>query len=161
MNGEGVRFANSDDWENISKLYNEIINEGLATLNTENVTNTEVSQWSSKGIILVYFMGEKIAGFTRSLPYSERECYAGVSQFSIYVDINFRRMGVGSLLLQKLIEELEKTDFWKIVSRVFPENISSRELLVKHGFREVGTYEKHGRLEGKWRDAVIVEYIIN
>jgi len=70
-------------------------------------------------------------------------------------------MGVGSLLLQKLIEELEKTDFWKIVSRVFPENISSRELLVKHGFREVGTYEKHGRLEGKWRDAVIVEYIIN
>ena len=161
MNREGVRFADSDDWGNISKLYNEIINEGLATLNTEHVTDTEVSQWNSKGIILVYFIDEKIAGFTRSLPYSERECYAGISQFSIYVDINFRRMGIGSLLLQKLMEELEKADFWKIVSRVFPENISSRELLEKHGFREVGTYEKHGLLEGKWRDVVIVEYIIN
>ena len=161
MNGEGVRFANSDDWKNISKIYNEIINEGLATLNTEHATNTEVSQWSSEGIILVYFIGEKIAGFTRSLPYSERECYAGISQFSIYVDNTFRRMGVGSLLLQKLIEELGKNDFWKIVSRVFSENISSRGLLVKHGFREVGTYEKHGLLEGKWRDVVIVEYIIN
>ena len=68
MNGEGVRIADSDDWENISKLYNEIINEGLATLNTEHVTDTEVSQWNSNGIILVYFVDKKIVGFTRTLP---------------------------------------------------------------------------------------------
>jgi phosphinothricin acetyltransferase len=160
MTERGVRFANSNDWKNVSQIYNEIIDERVATLNTEHISDTEVSQWADKGIFLVHFIDEKIVGFIRSFPYSKRNCYSGISQFSIYVDNNFRRIGVGDSLLERLIEELGNNDCWKIVSRVFPENIGSRKILLKHGFREVGIYEKHGQLEGKWRDVAIVEYII-
>jgi L-amino acid N-acyltransferase YncA len=70
-------------------------------------------------------------------------------------------MGVGDSLLKKLIDELKDNDCWKLVSRVFIENLGSRKLLFNHGFREVGIYEKHGKLDDKWKDVVIVEYIIS
>ena len=59
-----------------------------------------------------------------------------------------------------LIDTAEQAGFWKLVSRVFPENEASRGLIRKFGFREVGTYEKHGKLDGVWRDVVIVERLI-
>jgi L-amino acid N-acyltransferase YncA len=156
----GVRFANANDWQKVSHIYNEIIDERVATLNTEHNTDTDVSQWVNEGIFLVYSIDEKIAGFVRSFPYRDRNCYSGVSQFSVYVSKKFRRMGVGDSLLKRLIAELKDNDCWKLVSRVFTENIGSRKLLLNHEFREVGIYEKHGKLDDKWRDVVIVEYIL-
>ncbi len=157
----GVRFANANDWQKVSQIYNEIIDERIATLNTEHNTSTDVSKWINEGVFLVYYIDENIAGFVRSFPYNGRNCYSGVSQFSVYVSKEFRRMGVGNSLLKKLIDELKGNDCWKLVSRVFIENKGSRKLLLNHGFREVGIYEKHGKLDDKWRDVVIVEYIIS
>jgi L-amino acid N-acyltransferase YncA len=59
-----------------------------------------------------------------------------------------------------LLESAEASGYWKLVSRVFPENMASRALLRKLGFREVGVYEKHARLDGIWRDVVIVERLL-
>jgi phosphinothricin acetyltransferase len=59
-----------------------------------------------------------------------------------------------------LIDEAKARGWWKLLSRIFPENLASRKLCTALGFREVGIYEKHGRLDGKWRDTVIVEKLL-
>jgi L-amino acid N-acyltransferase YncA len=61
------------------------------------------------------------------------------------------------MAMNALLRAAEGAGFWKLLSRVFVENAASRSLLASLGFREVGVYEKHSRLEGQWRDVVIVE----
>jgi L-amino acid N-acyltransferase YncA len=73
----------------------------------------------------------------------------------------YRKHGAGRLALVALIEAAAKAGFWKLVSRVFPENTASRALIGKLGFREVGIYQRHGKLDGQWRDVVIVERLLD
>lgn len=93
-------------------------------------------------------------------PYGSREAYAGVGEFSVYVGRDARGRGAGRTAMDALITASERTGLWKLVSRVFPENIASLALLRSVGFREVGTYRRHARLDGVWRDVVIVEKLI-
>ena len=79
----------------------------------------------------------------------------------MYVHRDWRRQGVGDLLLAGLISEAERLGLWKLLSRIFPFNEASRTLCRKHGFREVGVYEKHARLDNRWLDVVIVERLIS
>jgi phosphinothricin acetyltransferase len=79
----------------------------------------------------------------------------------MYVRRDWRRRGVGDLLVAALISEAERLGLWKLLSRIFPFNDASRALCRKHGFREVGVYEKHARLDGRWLDVVIVERLIS
>jgi len=74
---------------------------------------------------------------------------------------SFRRRGAGSFALLALIQAAQQAGFWKLVSRIFPENVASRGLVRELGFREVGVYEKHGLLDGQWRDVVIVERVLS
>src|SRR5205823_3048113 len=92
--------------------------------------------------------------------YRSRECYRGVAEFSIYVARSHRGRGVGRAALTALLDQAEAMGFWKLVSRIFVENEGSRRLCTALGFREVGVYEKHGRLDGVWKDCVIVERLI-
>ncbi|MCP5110401.1 MAG: GNAT family N-acetyltransferase, partial [bacterium] len=87
-------------------------------------------------------------------------CYDGVAEAMVYVARNGRRRGAGRLALEKLLAEAERAGFWKLVSRIFPENTASLGLIRSAGFREVGIYEKHGSLDGVWKDVVIVERLI-
>ena len=66
----------------------------------------------------------------------------------------------GDALMRAFIPACERAGLWKVLSRIFPENGASRALCARHGFREVGTYEKHAQLDGVWRDVVIVERVI-
>jgi phosphinothricin acetyltransferase len=77
----------------------------------------------------------------------------------VYVQRDWRGNGAGRLALTRLMQESETAGFWKLISRIFVENVASRRLMKRLGFREVGIYEKHGRLDGIWRDVVIVEYL--
>jgi phosphinothricin acetyltransferase len=92
--------------------------------------------------------------------YRPRACYAGIGEFSIYLDRAARGRGVGRTLLDALVDEARARGYWKLVSRIFPANAASRALCRACGFREVGTYEKHARLDGEWKDVVIVERLI-
>ncbi len=65
-----------------------------------------------------------------------------------------------ALALEALISAAEEAGFWKLTSRVFVENGPSRKLLLSLGFREVGVHEKHARLDGLWRDVIVVELLI-
>ncbi|HEY8131794.1 MAG TPA: GNAT family N-acetyltransferase, partial [Thermoanaerobaculia bacterium] len=86
-----------------------------------------------------------------------RECYAGIADFSVYASRAARGRGAGRAAMVALMDAARDAGFWKLVSRVFPENAASRGLLQSIGFREVGTYERHAKLDGVWRDVVIVE----
>ena len=99
----------------------------------------------------------KVFAFASTSNYRPRDCYKGIAEASVYVARNARCRGAGRAVLQALITACEQAGYWKLVSRVFPENVASRRLIDSFGFREVGVYQKHGQLDGVWRDVIIVE----
>ncbi len=104
---------------------------------------------------------DEIVAWASAPPYRPgRAAYDGVAEFSIYVARGLRGRGAGRLTLAALIEEAESRGYWKLVSRIFPENEASLVLCRSLGFREVGTYRRHGKLDGNWRDVVIVERLL-
>lgn len=103
---------------------------------------------------------DAVLGWAALSSYRSRNCYAGIAEFSIYLDRAARGRGMGRPLLDALIDVARERGFWKLVSRIFPFNAASRALCRACGFREVGTYEKHAQLEGRWLDVVIVERLI-
>ena len=103
---------------------------------------------------------QAIVAFASTSTYRPRACYAGIAEFSVYVAHSQRGRGAGRLAMEALIAAAEQSGLWKLLSRVFVENVASRSLLRSLGFREVGIYEKHGQLEGTWRDVVIVERLL-
>jgi phosphinothricin acetyltransferase len=98
--------------------------------------------------------------FAASFPYSSRPCYRGIGEFSIYVRRNHRGRGAGRAALAALIETATARGMRKLTSRVFPENRASRALLKGLGFEEIGIHRRHGQLDGRWRDCVIVERLL-
>jgi phosphinothricin acetyltransferase len=102
----------------------------------------------------------EVVGWVRASSYRPRQCYAGIGEFSVYVAERARGARVGDALMSAFVPACASAGFWKLVSRIFPENTASRALCARHGFREVGTYGKHAQLDGVWRDVVIVERLI-
>lgn len=92
--------------------------------------------------------------------YRYRACYDGIADFSIYLDPSIRGQGLGRVLLQALLDEAQVRGFWKVLSRIFTFNAASLALCRSCGFREVGVYENHACLEGRWLDSVVVEHLI-
>jgi L-amino acid N-acyltransferase YncA len=101
-----------------------------------------------------------VLAFAATSGYRPRECYEGVAEFSVYADRVARGRGAGRMAMEALIPAAERAGFWKLVSRVFVENAPSRQLLGSAGFREVGIYERHARLDGAWRDVIVVERLL-
>lgn len=155
------RAATLGDAEAIARIYNEGIEDRVATFETRVRSAGDVRGWFDgvHPIVVVEEHGEVVAFGSTSL-YRPRDCYSGIAEASLYVSRSARGHGVGGLAMMALIEAAERAGFWKLVSRVFVENQASRKLIRKFGFREVGVYEKHGKLDGVWRDVVIVERII-
>lgn len=157
-----TRMAVKRDSDEIACIYNQGIEDRIATFETAFRKAGDIDLWlDSAHPVVVGTMDDRVVSFAASFPYSNRACYAGVSEFSIYVHRNYRKRGIGKPTLERLILECRSRGTWKLVSRVFPENNASRKMLKSIGFREVGIYEKHGKLDGEWKDTVIVEYIIN
>ena len=101
-----------------------------------------------------------VLAFASTSPYRERACYAGVAEFSVYVARRHRGTGAGRVAMAALIDAATEAGFWKLISRIFPENTASLALMARMGFREVGVYQRHGKLDGQWRDCIIVERLL-
>ncbi len=155
------RAAGPEDAGAIARIYNEGIEERVATFETRPRTAAQILAWfdGTHPVVVVEEDGVVIS-FANASAYSARECYSGVAEFSVYTATEARGRGAGTLAMEALIAAAEKTGFWKLVSRVFVENEPSRNLLLSLGFREVGVHEKHARLDGFWRDVVVVERLI-
>jgi len=156
-----VRKASAADAAAIARIYNEGIEERIATFETRLRTAADVEKWFDglHPIVVIEDEGAIIAYASTSM-YRPRECYAGIAEFSVYARKSARGRGAGKAAMVALIDAARGAGFWKLVSRVFVENTASRALLRSIGFREVGTYERHAKLDGVWRDVVIVEKLI-
>lgn len=156
-----VRPATPADSGAIAGIYNQGIEDRTATFETRLRTAEDIAAWFD-GIhpIIVAEERGKVIAFAATSTYRPRDCYKGIAEVSVYVARNARQRGAGRLVLQSVINACEEAGFWKLVSRVFLDNTASRHLIRTLGFREVGIYEKHGELDGVWRDVLIVERLI-
>jgi len=156
-----ARAATVADAEAIARIYNEGIDDRVATFETRRRSPDDVVKWfDGRHPIVVVEDGDGILAFASTSTYRPRDCYAGIAEFSVYTRRAARGRGAGRMAMQALEEAAAGAGFWKLVSRVFVENAASRALLRAIGFREVGTYERHAKLDSEWRDVVIVEKLI-
>ncbi|HEV2742994.1 MAG TPA: arsinothricin resistance N-acetyltransferase ArsN1 family A [Rubrobacter sp.] len=156
-----ARPAAPEDAAAIARIYNYGIEERVATFETRARAAEEIRSWlGGRHPVIVVVKDGDVVAFAATSEYRPRECYAGVAEFSVYADRAARGRGAGRVAMEALIRAAERAGFWKLVSRVFVENGPSRSLLRSVGFREVGVYERHARLDGAWRDVVIVERLI-
>lgn len=156
-----ARLASPDDAPILVQIYNEGIEDRVGTFETRPRSVQDILGWfdGKHPIVVVEKEGRAIA-FASTSNYRTRECYAGIAEFSVYVARDARGRGAGTVAMRALIEAAKSAGIWKLVSRIFVENEASRRLMASMGFREVGIYEKHGKLDGRWRDVVIVERLI-
>lgn len=160
-----IRRATVQDAAALAEIYNyNIVYERNSTFETEPKTIESRIEWIEKSAsyypILVAHLNGKVVGSAYVSSYRTRECYKGVGEFSIYLHKDYRGIGIGKKLLGALVEECKKLGYWKLLSRIFDFNVGSRQLCRSLGFREVGIYEKHGQLDGKWLNCVIVEKLL-
>jgi L-amino acid N-acyltransferase YncA len=156
-----VRPAAPEDAAAIARIYNQGIEDRVATFETRPRTSNDVLGWlDGRHPVIVVEDGGEVVAFASTSSYRPRECYDGVAEFSVYVDRDSRGHGTGRAAMLGLIDAAERAGFWKLVSRIFPENEPSLRLMRSLGFREVGRYERHARLDGAWRDVVIVEKLL-
>jgi len=161
--GRGItmRRATQGDAGAIAWIYNQGIEDRIATFETRPRTAEDVVGWFD-GVhpVVVAEEAGKIVGFASTSSYRPRDCYEKIAEFSVYVARDHRGLGVGRQALMALIEESAKAGLHKLVSRIFPENVASRAACRATGFREVGVYKAHGQLEGVWKDCVVVERLV-
>lgn len=160
--GLRIRSARREDAPAIAAIYNAGIHGRLATFETRERTTADIEAWFT-GMpypILVAERGGRVIGWIAASIYRPRKCYAGIAEFSVYVEPAAQGRRVGDALMRAFLPALEGAGYWKVLSRVFPENAASIALCRRHGFREVGRYARHARLDGVWRDVVIVERLL-
>ncbi|MDR6224188.1 arsinothricin resistance N-acetyltransferase ArsN1 family A [Desmospora profundinema] len=156
-----IRKPQEEDWPQIQTIYNQGIEDRVATLEEQPKNLEEVKGWlhqrASRYVVLVALHGEKIRGWASLNPYSHRCAYDGVADLSVYVERTWRGKGVGSRLLRQLEIEAQIHGFHKIVLYTFPFNGLGQGLYRKHGFREVGTFRNQGRIDGRFVDVMAME----
>ena len=163
ITGLSTRAAIITDAAAIATIYNEGIADRMATFETEPRSAGQIADCFT-GRQLVIVAETPATGpvaFAASFPYSDRACYRGIGEFSVYVRRDFCGRGAGRAVFAALIEAATFAGLYKLTSRVFPENIASRALLKGLGFEEIGIHRRHGKLDGHWRDCVIVERLLD
>lgn len=160
--GLRARPAEPADAAAITAIYNQGIADRVGTFETEPRTVADIEQWFEQAYAFAAVenaIGE-VVGYAVAHPYADRCCYRGIGEFSVYVRRDARGTGVGTAAMQALYEASRDAGLWKLLSRVFPENRASLALMARSGFKQIGVHEKHGKLDGVWRDCVIVERVI-
>lgn len=157
-----IRSAIEADTEAIAAIYNEGIADRVATFETRPRAPDEVTAWLSDRLPLLVAIGEDgaVLGFARVSPYSDRCVYAGVGEHGVYVARAARGQQVGRRLLDALAAASEQAGLYKLTSRLFADNAASRAVHLAAGFEEVGIQRRHGRLDGEWKDCVLVERLL-
>ena len=159
-----TRLATPGDAAAIASIYNEGIADRIATFETEPRTAEQIAeQLGAKAGRFPSVVAERdgrVVAWASAGPYRSRPAYSGVAEHSVYVARDARGTGAGRAALVALCGAYAELGFWKIVSRIFPENTASLALHERCGFRVVGVYRRHGKLEGEWRDCVIVERML-
>jgi L-amino acid N-acyltransferase YncA len=149
------------DAAQICVIYNQAIEDRVGTFETLLRTEAMVRVWfDDVHPVVVVEQDNEIIAYAATFTYSTGACYAGIADFSVYVRRDWRGKGAVKVAMKLLLERADEAGFWKVSSLVFVDNVPSRKLLGALGFREVGIYEKHGQMDGVWRDVLAVEYLL-
>lgn len=152
-----IRAFSKQDWNRVAEIYEQGLRTGNATFET---TVPDYETWIKKfhsHLLWVATDGASVVGWAGLQPVSVREVYRGVVEVTIYIDTAHTGKGIGSMLIQHLINESEKAGVWTLYASIFPENAASIKLHLSAGFRQIGFREKIAQLNGKWRDTVLFE----
>ena len=152
-----IREMNDQDSSRVLEIYQMGLDTRNATFETVVPTWGEWDVKHLKHSRFVYIENEAILGWIALSPVSKRAVYEGVVEVSIYIDTEILGKGIGSALMDKMIASSEKHEIWTLFSSVFPENKATLKLHTKFGFRTIGIREKIAKLDGKWRDTILLE----
>jgi L-amino acid N-acyltransferase YncA len=156
LSGTDLRDLGPLDWPQVAAIYEDGIRSGNATFET-GVPAWEAWDAAHSAIRLVATLAGATVGWAALSPVSERCCYRGVAEDSVYVASSAQGRGVGRALLEALIERAEAAEIWTLQAGIFPENKASLRLHLGCGFRLVGVRERLGELHGVWRDVLLLE----
>jgi L-amino acid N-acyltransferase YncA len=152
-----IRTLIEADWPAVSAIFTQ----GIATRNATFETSAPTWEaWDASHLAehrLVAEEGGRVVGWAALSPVSDRCCYGGVAEDSVYVAEGARGRGVGRALLEALISSSEAAGIWTIETGIFPENEASVALHERCGFRVVGVRKRLGQLDGVWRDVLPLE----
>jgi phosphinothricin acetyltransferase len=160
-----VREASADDAKAIARIYNQGIEDRVATLETTPRTADERAQWitgrSARHPVLVATSASgEVLGWASLNQFNPRPAYDHVADFSVYVAREARGSGVGTSLLQALEDRARQIGFHKLVLAAFPTNAAGMRLYTQRGFQVVGTYHEQGLLDDRWVDVILMEKIL-
>jgi phosphinothricin acetyltransferase len=157
---ETIRAVRPADAQAVAAIYNEGIQDRVATFETSPRSADDVALWLADGLPFLVAADGAVLGFAKVSAYSDRCAYAGVGEHGVYVARAARGRGVGRRLLEALCAESERAGLHKLTSRIFTDNAASRAAHLAAGFDEVGIQRRHGRLGGEWKDCVLVERLL-
>lgn len=159
-----IRPAESRDAEAICEIYNQGIEDRIATLETRLRTPEERRAWlearGPRHPVVVCERDGTLCGWASLNAFNPREAYDHVADFSVYVARESRGQGIGAALLARLEVLAAQHGYHKLVLAMFPSNGAGIALYRRRGFREVGTYREHGRVDGRWVDILVMEKIL-
>ena len=98
-----------------------------------------------------------VVGWAAAAPVSDRDCYDGVAETSVYVTEAARGRGVGKTLLHRQVNEADRNGLWTLQTSVFPENRASIALHHSAGYRTLAVRPRIAQFDGIWRDTVLLE----
>ena len=152
-----IRALRENDWPAVRRIYEHGIASGNATFETEAPS---WERWDRSHLAAHRLVAEEdgeVVGWAAVSPYSDRRCYAGVAELSVYVAQEARGRGVGRALLAALVDSTERAGIWTLLAGIFPENTASLRLHEGCGFRVLGRHERLGHTNGVFRDVVLME----
>lgn len=165
MSSFHIRLAQQKDLISILEIYNQGIEDRIATLEAENKDLNDIEKWfddhQDRYLSLVAEEKGEIIGWASLNRYSQRCAYDGVADLSIYIARDYRGKGIGNELLLALEELAKEHQFYKIVLFTFSINLAGQKLYQKRGYRTVGTFEKQGILDGNRIDVTIMEKLLS
>ncbi|MFB6468650.1 arsinothricin resistance N-acetyltransferase ArsN1 family A [Cytobacillus sp. Hz8] len=165
MSNLKVRLATKKDLTDILDIYNQGIEDRIATLEENPKDLNYMQNWFEKEhnqryLVMVAEKNGEIVGWASLNRYSNRCAYNGVTDLSIYIKRFQRGVGIGSTLLKEIERNAKINDFNKIVLFTFPFNEMGQYLYRKIGYREVGILKNQGKLDNKFVDVMVMEKIL-
>ncbi|MBD8071445.1 arsinothricin resistance N-acetyltransferase ArsN1 family A [Bacillus sp. PS06] len=165
MNDIVIRMAELEDLQAIKTIYNEGIEDRIATLETELKDEAFMNDWferhQGRFKVFVAELNNEVIGWASLNSYNSRCAYNGVADLSLYIARAYRGKGVGNTLLQAIENAAKNNDFHKIVLSTFPFNQLGQGLYRKRGFREVGVFVNQGVLDGQYVDVMMMEKLLS
>ena len=156
-----IRPAERADAERVAEIFNQGVEDRVATFETRQAGAADAVRWIEGDLVIVGEREGTLVGWAKASPYTDRHpYYDGVREATLYVERGARRTGVGSRLLAALAEAAAAAGAHKLVGKIFTTNEPSIAMVGDLGWREVGVHERHGTLDGQWKDVLVVEKLL-